>query len=128
MKSPLRGDSRIELHEKTDIFGFTCSPDVVLVDVSFISLTKVLKYAKMNLSRSDTDFLVMLKPQFEAADKDLNNGIIKNETIRRDIIKRFEQWLKSNDFIIIKKRDNVLHGKHGNIERFYWLKLAINHV
>ena len=128
MKSHLRGDSRIDLHEKTDIFGFTCSPDVVLVDVSFISLTKVLKYAKMNLSRSDTDFLVMLKPQFEAADKDLNNGIIKNETIRRDIIKRFEQWLKSNDFIIIKKRDNVLHGKHGNIERFYWLKLAINHV
>ena len=128
MKSPLRGDPRIELHEKTDIFGFTCSPDVVLADVSFISLTKVLKYAKMNLSRSDTDFLVMLKPQFEAADKDLNNGIIKNETIRRDIIKRFEQWLKSNDFIIIKKIDNVLHGKHGNIERFYWLKLAINHV
>ena len=128
MKSPLRGDPRIELHEKTDIFGFTCSPDVVLADVSFISLTKVLKYAKMNLSRSDTDFLVMLKPQFEAADKDLNNGIIKNETIRRDIIKRFEQWLKSNDFIIVKKRDNVLHGKHGNIERFYWLKLAINHV
>ncbi|MBQ3441266.1 TlyA family RNA methyltransferase [Candidatus Saccharibacteria bacterium] len=128
MKSPLRGDPRIELHEKTDIFGFTCSPDVVLADVSFISLTKVLKYAKMNLSRSDTDFLVMLKPQFEAEDKDLNNGVIKNETIRRDIIKRFEQWLKSNDFIIIKKIDNVLHGKHGNIEKFYWLKLAINHV
>ena len=124
MKSPLRGDPRIELHEKTDIFNFTCSPDVVLADVSFISLTKVLKYAKMNLSRSDTDFLVMLKPQFEAEDKDLNNGIIKNETIRRDIIKRFEQWLKSNNFIIIKKRDNVLHGKHGNIERFYHLRLA----
>ena len=124
MKSLLRNDPRIELHEKTDIFNFVCTPDVILADVSFISLTKILKYAKMNLSRSDTDFLVMLKPQFETEDKNLHNGIIKNEKIRREIIKDFEFWLKSNNFIIINKKDNRLQGKHGNIERFYWLKLA----
>lgn len=124
MKPALLSDPRVELHEKTDIFDFICTPDVILADVSFLSLTKVLKYAKMNLSRSNTDFLVMLKPQFEADPKDLRNGIIKNETARRAIIKNFETWLKSNGFLVIKKHDNELEGKHGNKERFYWLKQA----
>ena len=152
MKEPLRSDPRVELHEKTDIFDFRITEipseghpqllrgrsdepredgregrpeegiSVILADVSFISLTKILKYAKMNLSRSNTDFLVMLKPQFEAEDKDLNKGIVKNEKIRRAIIKNFELWLKTNGFIIINKKDNALEGRHGNIERFYWLK------
>ena len=153
MKSPLRNDPRVELHEKTDIFDFVLEmggrstsssdhklgrtalsvseeevsgqdpfPNIIVADVSFISLTKILKYAKINLSRSDTDFLVMLKPQFEANPKDLSNGIVKNETIRRTIIKKFENWLKLNGFLIVKKHDNELQGKHGNTERFYWLK------
>lgn len=124
MKSSLRDNPKVELHEKTDILDFVCKPDVIVADVSFISLTKILKYAKDHLSTKDTDFLVMLKPQFEAEDKDLRNGIVKNETIRRSIIKNFEQWLKNNNFLIIKKHDNILQGKHGNIERFYHLRLA----
>ena len=64
----------------------------------------------------------MLKPQFEAAPSEMQNGVVKNETIRRQIIKNFEFWLKSNHFVIIKKRDNDLKGKTGNKERFYWLK------
>lgn len=122
MKSPLRNNPRVELHEKTDIFDFACKPDIIVADVSFISLTEILKYAKDNLSTKDTDFLVMLKPQFEAEPKDLRNGVVKNETVRRNIIKNFEYWLKTNNFVIIKKHDNRLQGKHGNIERFYWLK------
>ena len=125
MKAPLRYDPRIELHEKTDIFDFkTKAPDVIVADVSFLSLTKILKYAKIHLSRSDTDFLVMLKPQFEAKPYQLNKGVVKNEKIRREIIKNFEQWLKQNGFAVIKKRDNDLAGKNGNLERFYWLKNA----
>ena len=124
MKSPLRTDPRVELYEKTDIFDFICTPDIILADVSFISLTKILKYAKDHLANKDTEFLVMLKPQFEADDKDLTDGIIKNETIRRNIIKKFEQWLKFNNFIIVNKHDNEQKGKHGNRERFYYLRLA----
>ena len=101
-----------------------CPPDVVVADVSFISLTKVLNYAIIHLTRPDTQFLVMLKPQFEARPEELNNGVVKNEHIRRDIIKRFEQWLKQNGLVIIKKRDNDLKGKNGNLERFYYLTLA----
>ena len=66
----------------------------------------------------------MLKPQFEAKPYELKNGIVKNEKIRRGIIKDFEVWLKDHGFIIINKRDNLLAGKNGNLERFYYLKIA----
>ncbi len=126
MKAPLRFDPRVELHEKTDIFEFvpTTLPDVIVADVSFLSLTKVLMYAKMELTRSDTQFLVMLKPQFEARAWQLNKGVVKNEKIRREIIKNFEDFLKRNGFLVVNKRDNELKGKTGNVERFYQLALA----
>ena len=104
-------------------FGQDPFPDIILADVSFISLTKILNHAKTNLASKNTEFLVMLKPQFEADEKQLHSGIVKNETIRRNIIKNFEQWLKQNGFIILKKKDNELKGKNGNLERFYYLTL-----
>ena len=52
MEKPLRYDPRIELHEKTDIFEFNLDsfPDVIVADVSFISLTEILIHAKKHLS------------------------------------------------------------------------------
>ena len=131
MKAPLRFDPRIELHEKTDIFDFPLKIeiDVVIADVSFISLTKILYYLKKNLPNKNADFLMMLKPQFEASPNELINGVIKNETIRRRIIKDFEMWLKQNGYLIVAKHDNELHGKiGGNIERFYHLRFAKNRL
>lgn len=123
MESPLRYDPRIELREKTDIFDISgLEPDVIVADVSFISLTKILDHAKRHLSSPHTEFLVMLKPQFEAKPYQLNRGVIKNEKTRREIIKNFESWLKSHNFVIMNKRDNRLRGKTGNQERFYLLK------
>lgn len=64
----------------------------------------------------------MLKPQFEARPEQLVKGVVKNERMRREIIKNFEQWLSRSGFVIIKKRDNEVVGKVGkNQERFYWL-------
>lgn len=127
MKSPLRNDPRIALHEKTDIFDFVLNHEIntVVADVSFISITKILSHIKPQLSKN-TDLLIMLKPQFEARPDQLNKGIVKNDKIRRDIIKSFEYWLKQNDFMIINKHDNDLKGKTGNRERFYWLTFAKN--
>ena len=144
MKAPLRFDPRIDLREKTDIFFVTRNSlsrdqdenneneskidtriDTILADVSFISLKQVLLHAKKQLASPQTDFLVMLKPQFEARPFQLKNGVVKNETIRRDIIKDFEAWLKNNGFLIVNKRDNTLAGKNGNLERFYFLKLVV---
>lgn len=123
MVGSIRNDERVQVWEKTNIFEFelTDTIDVILADVSFVSLTKILKYAIMKLCRGKTDFLVMLKPQFEAAPKQLNRGVVKNESIRRDIIRQFENWLRENGFVIVAKRDNELTGKKGNRERFYYL-------
>ncbi len=127
MKAPLCFDPRVDLREKTDIFDVKGeAPDVIVADVSFISLKPILKHAGIHLSTPNTDFLMMLKPQFEAREDQLHKGIVKNEKIRRDIIKDFEVWLKQNGFIIVNKRDNIIHGKTGNLERFYWLKRAKN--
>ncbi len=128
MKAPLRFDSRIELFEKTYIFEFETNEkiDTIIEDVSFVSLTKVLLRAKKKFVQEKTDMLVMLKPQFEAFPNELNRGVVKNEKMRREIIKRFETWLKQNGFLIKGKRDNSLAGKNGNLERFYYLSLAKN--
>lgn len=126
MKAPLRFDSRIDLHEKTDIFDVQKSDlpsiDAVMADVSFVSLRPVLLQAR-KLTGREADFLMMLKPQFEAKPGQLNRGVVKNERMRRDIIKDFEAWLSKSNFLIIKKRDNDTTGKvGGNRERFYWLR------
>lgn len=129
MQEPLRSDPRVDLHEKTDIFTvdkyLLGDVDVVLADVSFVSLRKVLTYVRREIAdQNETDWLVMLKPQFEAYPDQLLRGVVKSEKIRRDIIKQFETWLKSRGFVIVNKHDNDILGKRGNTERFYWLRLS----
>ena len=101
MKAPLRFDPRIDLREKTDIFKVNSleNIDTIMGDVSFVSLKKVLLHAKNHFVNPKTDFLMMLKPQFEAKPFQLKNGVVKNEKIRRDIIKDFENWLRINGFV-----------------------------
>ena len=125
MKAPLRFDGRIDLREKTDFFDCEKMPEVeaVVADVSFVSLTKILAHAKKIVPKT-ADYLVMLKPQFEARPDQLWKGVVKNEKVRREIIKNFEFWLKTNDFVILNKRDNEVIGKNGNKERFYFLRIA----
>src|SRR5581483_10631641 len=102
----LRTDPRVELHEKTDIRQFSIGeiPDIVLVDVSFIGLRQVLP-ALARLIAKNTQIVAMLKPQFEATPKDVHKGIIKNDSVRRRILKDFETWTK-NYFIIEAKADS----------------------
>jgi 23S rRNA (cytidine1920-2'-O)/16S rRNA (cytidine1409-2'-O)-methyltransferase len=120
----LRTDSKIELHEKTDIRDFKTDekPDIILIDVSFISLRQVLP-AVAELSSKDTQIAAMLKPQFEAGARDINKGIIKNDTIRRRVLKDFEQWVKQH-FVIKDKADSEVAGAKGNQERFYLLAVS----
>ena len=125
MKAPLRFDQRVELYEKMDIFDFHCMPpDLIMADVSFVSLRKVMQYAAKELADGHTEYLVMLKPQFEAKKHQLKDGVVKNSKMRREIIAEFEFWLKKNKFIVVRKRDNELAGRFGNVERFYYLRGA----
>lgn len=117
----LHGNERIELHEKTDIRDFTPgeTPDIVVIDVSFISLRDILPHIARIVSPS-TQIVAMVKPQFEAGKHQVNKGVIKNDSVRRTILHDFEAWAKKL-FVIADKRDSDVAGSKGNQERFYVL-------
>jgi 23S rRNA (cytidine1920-2'-O)/16S rRNA (cytidine1409-2'-O)-methyltransferase len=120
----LHGDARIELHEKTDIRDFYLEdekPDIIVMDVSFISLRDILPHVSESLANNRTQVVAMLKPQFEASRGQTNKGVIKNNAVRRQILRDFEQWV-SEAFSIISKRDSEVAGAKGNQERFYLLR------
>jgi 23S rRNA (cytidine1920-2'-O)/16S rRNA (cytidine1409-2'-O)-methyltransferase len=120
----LHGDKRIELHEQTDIRDFRTTDviDIVVADVSFISLRDILPAVSL-LCTKKTDIVVMVKPQFEASMANLKHkGVIKNDKMRRDILKSFEDWAKQY-FITIDKADSDVAGAKGNQERFYKMRI-----
>jgi 23S rRNA (cytidine1920-2'-O)/16S rRNA (cytidine1409-2'-O)-methyltransferase len=120
----LRGNPAIELFEKTDIRDFYLpeeKPDIIVIDVSFISLREILPHLANNLCGENTVIAAMLKPQFEAGKHQTNKGIIKNDAVRRQILKEFETWARQY-FIIDDKRDSEVAGSKGNRERFYRLR------
>ena len=118
----LRNDPNIELHEQTDIRDINqlSSPvDYVVIDVSFISLREILPHVT-KLVTPNAQIIAMVKPQFEAGNNLKHKGVIKNEKIRRDILKDFEAWTKQS-FKILEKADSQVVGEKGNRERFYLL-------
>lgn len=124
----LKGHPKIYLHEKTDIRDFYLRkdrPGIVVIDVSFISLRDVLPHIARELADEHTQIVAMVKPQFEAGKNQTNKGIIKNDAVRRQILKDFELWAQGL-FFIEAKRDSDVAGAKGNQERFYLLTLKRN--
>ncbi|MGV9002061.1 MAG: TlyA family RNA methyltransferase [Candidatus Saccharimonadaceae bacterium] len=120
----LHHHAQIELHEKTDIRDFRLPddvrPNIVVIDVSFISLRDILPHIARELANKQTQVVAMVKPQFEAGKGQTNKGIIKNDSVRRQILKDFEIWAKDL-FFVQDKRDSDVAGAKGNQERFYLL-------
>lgn len=119
----LLDNPKIELHEQTDIRKFKTvdNIDIVVIDVSFISLREILP-SVIKLSNKETIIVAMCKPQFEAKESSVfHSGVIKNEKIRREVLKDFESWLRPR-LLIIDKSDSAVAGSKGNLERFYLLK------
>lgn len=123
LHAKLRKDPKVELHEQTDIRDVDWlaeTPDIIVIDVSFISLRDILPHLS-TLSSKQTQIVAMVKPQFEAGKSQINKGVIKNDRMRRDILKDFETWTRQG-FIIRDKADSDVHGEKGNAERFYLLQ------
>ena len=120
----LRSDERIELHEKTDIRDFVTDQtiDIIVGDVSFISLREILPHVAKNLMQPLTQLVAMVKPQFEAGRGQVNKGVIKNDKVRRQILADFEEW-SQRYFVVRDKRDSDVAGQKGNVERFYLMLL-----
>lgn len=125
LHASLRGNQKIELHEQTDIREIailSTRVHYVFIDVSFISIREVLLHLP-SIIDSKSEIIAMVKPQFEASSGHLKHkGIIKNETMRRHILKDFELWVGKR-YRIIAKADSQVHGDKGNKERFYQLVL-----
>ncbi len=97
-------------------FGF------VVMDVSFISLKKVLPFVVKCLEPGAT-VLALVKPQFETEAKYLDKGILKNEEHRMGIIANMKQWVKTElHFQDIQSSDSVLKGPKGNQETFLFAR------
>jgi 23S rRNA (cytidine1920-2'-O)/16S rRNA (cytidine1409-2'-O)-methyltransferase len=122
LHATLRGNPRIELHEKTDIRDFKPVEhiDIIIIDVSFISLRDILPHIA-SISDGSTQIVAMVKPQFEAGKQQTNKGVIKNDAMRRAILKDFEAWVQKL-YLVIDKADSEVSGAKGNTERFYLLK------
>jgi 23S rRNA (cytidine1920-2'-O)/16S rRNA (cytidine1409-2'-O)-methyltransferase len=145
----LRGDARIELHEQTDIreiesrvkshesrkntqtrkpklVTLDSEPDVIVIDVSFISLREILPHIVDSIAGPGSMIVAMVKPQFEAAASDFKHkGVIKNDRMRREILKSFEAWV-AKYCVTIDKSDSQVTGAKGNKERFYMLRKTLS--
>jgi len=121
----LRSNPKIALYEKTDIRDFYADEaiDIIVGDVSFISLREILPHVAENLMNTNTILIAMVKPQFEAGRHQVNKGIIKNDKVRRQILSDFEDWARKY-FVVLDKKDSEVAGSKGNLERFYKLKLT----
>jgi 23S rRNA (cytidine1920-2'-O)/16S rRNA (cytidine1409-2'-O)-methyltransferase len=118
----LHGHPKIVSMEETDIREFEgkrlpMRPDVVVIDVSFISLQLVLPVA-LSLAAAPMHMLALIKPQFEAPRKHSKGGIIRNAMVHQQIcddISALAASLGCTDILVFP---SSIKGGDGNIEFF----------
>ena len=117
----LRQDPRVVCMEKTNI-RYVTPEDIgdalnfASVDVSFISLTKVLGPAK-ELLKDGGQMVCLIKPQFEAGkDKVGKKGVVRDPAVHKEVIERVILFAKSIGFGILHLDYSPIKGPEGNIE------------
>ena len=92
--------------------------DLAVVDVSFISVEKVIEPAA-RLAKPRGLFLILIKPQFELPRKQVGaGGIVKSKRLREKAILSVSKHLKSLGFQFLKVRPSKVTGAEGNQEYF----------
>ncbi|MBI5285697.1 MAG: TlyA family RNA methyltransferase [Chloroflexi bacterium] len=121
----LRGDARVVVMERThmrDLASLPEPPDVATVDVSFISLTKVLP-AVVALLRPGGDIVALVKPQFEAERGEVSRrGVVSDPLVHASVIGRVAWWCVNNGLRVRGLTASPLLGPAGNREFFLWLR------
>jgi 23S rRNA (cytidine1920-2'-O)/16S rRNA (cytidine1409-2'-O)-methyltransferase len=122
LHASLRGHPRIVSMEETDIRKFEnkrlpARPDVVVVDVSFISLKAVLPVA-LSLAAAPMHLLALIKPQFEAPRKHSRRGIIRETAVHQAVCDDIAAFVASLGCSGIKIFPSPITGGDGNIEFF----------
>lgn len=122
----LRQDDRVVCMEKTNIRyvvpeDIDESPSFVSIDVSFISLTKVLEPVK-NLMTGDGEIVCLIKPQFEAGrEKVGKKGVVRDERVHKEVINMVQEYALSIGLVPLALEFSPIKGPEGNIEYLLYL-------
>ncbi|MDD7740810.1 MAG: TlyA family RNA methyltransferase [Fusicatenibacter sp.] len=117
----LRNDPRVVCMERTNIRyvqpeDLQERPSFVSIDVSFISLTKVLLPVR-NLMAENGEVTALIKPQFEAGrEKVGKKGVVRDPEVHREVIRMVLSYAKSISFGVLHLEFSPIKGPEGNIE------------
>ncbi|MCD8398400.1 MAG: TlyA family RNA methyltransferase [Lachnospiraceae bacterium] len=123
----LRNDPRVVCMERTNIRYVVPEdieepPSFVSIDVSFISLTKVLAPVQ-NLMAETGDIVCLIKPQFEAGrEKVGKKGVVRDPQVHEEVIRKVIDYASTIGLPAIALTYSPVKGPEGNIEYLVWLK------
>lgn len=117
----LRLDERVVFMPQTDARDlekrfFQDDLDIVVVDVSFISITALLE-ALRRVGSTETEYILLVKPQFETGQP--HSGVLRKQKVIQEALERVREALNHHHFTIVEEMDSPITGKEGNKE-FLW--------
>jgi 23S rRNA (cytidine1920-2'-O)/16S rRNA (cytidine1409-2'-O)-methyltransferase len=123
----LRTDPRVTVMERTNARGLRPEdlpyrPDLVVADLSFISLSKVVP-ALSKVATPGADFLLLVKPQFEAGPNDVGRrGVVGDPEVRRRSVEEVAEACRSVGVGPLDVAVSPILGPAGNVEVFLWAR------
>ncbi len=129
----LRQDPRVIILDRTNIRHLTGEMvgepiDLVVADLSFISLTLVLP-ALAAVSKSEADFVLMVKPQFEVGRERLGaGGVVRDPSLRRTAVLDVAESAYDVGLGTLGIAASPLPGPAGNVEYFLWLRRGAGEI
>jgi 23S rRNA (cytidine1920-2'-O)/16S rRNA (cytidine1409-2'-O)-methyltransferase len=117
----LRNDPRVEVREGVNARyltpdDFPVSFDLIVIDVSFISLTKILP-SVVTLLRADASLVVLIKPQFEVGRGEVGGGgVVRDEVKRLNAVKNVNEFASTLGLKTERVIESPITGAEGNVE------------
>ncbi len=117
----LRNDPRVICLEGHNARNLTAAhipepPDIIVSDVSFISLTLALPPV-LALAKSGAQLRALVKPQFEAGPEHVGKGgIVRDERVHRQVLERIRTWLETEGWQVTGTIPSPITGSDGNRE------------
>jgi 23S rRNA (cytidine1920-2'-O)/16S rRNA (cytidine1409-2'-O)-methyltransferase len=120
----LRGDPRVTVLERVNARTLTelpFAPQLVVCDVSFISVTKALPPV-LGVATPGWEALVLVKPQFEASRSEVAKGVVRDPHVQRNVVEAVIEAARAWDAVTVGVVDSGLPGPKGNREFFVHLE------
>jgi 23S rRNA (cytidine1920-2'-O)/16S rRNA (cytidine1409-2'-O)-methyltransferase len=122
----LRQDPRVVVIERVNARDLDSLPEpasLVVIDVSFISLEKILPAVRR--AAPDAEVVALFKPQFEVGRSEVGKGgIVRDASAIEAGLKRFREWCAANGYAVLGEAPSEVTGAEGNREIFVYLRRA----